>query len=137
MFYAKFFEFEEFSIVPFFCGSIQPQHTVLTNYYNFFQTSSLYFKFFPYSLGYDQSSYDYFPKKDRIYYPDLSDIRRRRLAEISHEKKNNKAVFKGGLISEDILMVRYCQNVQPKIIKIPQNKYGQYAQLAKTIGGTY
>ena len=50
-------------------------------------------------LGYDQSSYDYFPKKDRIYYPDLSDIRRRRLAEIGHEKKNNKAVFKGGLIS--------------------------------------
>ena len=73
-------------------------------YYNSFQTSSIYFIFFPYSLGYDQSSYDYFPKKDRIYYPDLSDIRRRRLAEISHEKKNNKAVFKGGLISEDILM---------------------------------
>jgi hypothetical protein len=29
LFYAKFFEFEEFSIVPFFCSSIQPQHTVL------------------------------------------------------------------------------------------------------------
>ena len=28
LFYAKFFEFEEFSIVPFFCSSIQPQHTV-------------------------------------------------------------------------------------------------------------
>jgi hypothetical protein len=61
-------------------------------------------------LGYDQSSYDYFPKKDRIYYPDLSDIRRRRLAEIGHEKKNNKAVFKGVLISEGILMVRVLGN---------------------------
>ena len=29
LFYAKFFEFEEFSIVPFFCSSIQPQHTVI------------------------------------------------------------------------------------------------------------
>ena len=29
LFYAKFFEFEESSIVPFFCSSIQPQHTVL------------------------------------------------------------------------------------------------------------
>jgi hypothetical protein len=28
LFYAKFFEFEEFSIGPFFCSSIQPQHTV-------------------------------------------------------------------------------------------------------------
>ena len=28
LFYAKFFEFEEFSMVPFFCSSIQPQHTV-------------------------------------------------------------------------------------------------------------
>jgi hypothetical protein len=28
LFYAKFFEFEEFSIEPFFCSSIQPQHTV-------------------------------------------------------------------------------------------------------------
>ena len=28
LFYAKFFEFEEFSIKPFFCISIQPQHTV-------------------------------------------------------------------------------------------------------------
>jgi hypothetical protein len=28
LFYAKFFEFEEFSIVPFFSNSIQPQHTV-------------------------------------------------------------------------------------------------------------
>ena len=28
LFYAKFFEFEEFSIVPFFCSSIQPEHTV-------------------------------------------------------------------------------------------------------------
>jgi hypothetical protein len=26
--YAKSFEFEEFSIVPFFLSSIQPQHTV-------------------------------------------------------------------------------------------------------------
>jgi hypothetical protein len=29
LFYAKFSEFEEFSIVPFFCSSIQPQHTVV------------------------------------------------------------------------------------------------------------
>ena len=70
------------------------------------QTSTLYFEKNSQSLGYDQSSYDYFPKKDRIYYPDLSDIRRRRLAEIGHEKKNNKAVFKGGLILEDILRVK-------------------------------
>ena len=28
LFYAKVFEFEEFSIEPFFCSSIQPQHTV-------------------------------------------------------------------------------------------------------------
>ena len=28
LFYAKFFGFEEFSIEPFFCSSIQPQHTV-------------------------------------------------------------------------------------------------------------
>jgi hypothetical protein len=28
LFYAKFFEFEEFTIGPFFCSSIQPQHTV-------------------------------------------------------------------------------------------------------------
>ena len=28
LFYAKFFELEEFSIEPFFCSSIQPQHTV-------------------------------------------------------------------------------------------------------------
>ena len=28
LFYAKCFEFEEFYIVPFFCSSIQPQHTV-------------------------------------------------------------------------------------------------------------
>ena len=31
LFYAKFFEFEEFSIVPFFCNSIQPQHTMLSS----------------------------------------------------------------------------------------------------------
>jgi hypothetical protein len=30
LFYTKFFEFEEFSIEPFFCSSIQPQHTVFT-----------------------------------------------------------------------------------------------------------
>ena len=42
------------------------------------------------------SGYDYFPDKDRIYYPDLSDIRRRRqLAEMKNiNKKNNKGVFK-------------------------------------------
>jgi hypothetical protein len=28
LFCAKYFEFEEFTIVPFFCSSIQPQHTV-------------------------------------------------------------------------------------------------------------
>ena len=28
LFYAKFFEFEEFSIESFFCSSIQPQHAV-------------------------------------------------------------------------------------------------------------
>ena len=28
LFDAKFFEFEEFSIEPFFCSSIQPQHAV-------------------------------------------------------------------------------------------------------------
>ena len=28
LFYANFFEFEEFFIIPFFCSSIQPQHTV-------------------------------------------------------------------------------------------------------------
>ena len=28
LFYAKFFEFEEFSIEPFFCSSIQSQHAV-------------------------------------------------------------------------------------------------------------
>jgi hypothetical protein len=28
LFYAKFFEFEEFSTVPFFCSSFQPLHTV-------------------------------------------------------------------------------------------------------------
>ena len=28
LFDAKFFEFEEFSIEPFFLGSIQPQHAV-------------------------------------------------------------------------------------------------------------
>ena len=31
LFYAKFFEFEEFSIEPFFRSSFQPQHTVLNN----------------------------------------------------------------------------------------------------------
>jgi hypothetical protein len=34
LFYAKFFEFEEFSIEPFFCSSIQPQHTVYSNFLN-------------------------------------------------------------------------------------------------------
>ena len=29
LFYAKFFEFEEFSIVPFFYSSIQPKHAVV------------------------------------------------------------------------------------------------------------
>jgi hypothetical protein len=29
LFYAKFFELEEFSIEPFFCSSIQPQHTCI------------------------------------------------------------------------------------------------------------
>jgi hypothetical protein len=28
LFYAKFFEFEEFSLPPFFLGSILPQHAV-------------------------------------------------------------------------------------------------------------
>ena len=28
LFYAKFFEFEEFSIEPFFCSSIKPQQAV-------------------------------------------------------------------------------------------------------------
>ena len=28
LFYAKYFDFEEFSIPPVFCSSIQPQHTV-------------------------------------------------------------------------------------------------------------
>ena len=31
LFYAKFFEFEEFSIAPFFCISIQPQHAVASS----------------------------------------------------------------------------------------------------------
>ena len=31
LFDAKFFEFEEFTIAPFFCSSIQPQHTVQNN----------------------------------------------------------------------------------------------------------
>ena len=52
----------------------------------------------------------------------MSDIRRRRLAEIGHEKKNNKAVFKGVLISKGILMVRVIGN---EISTCHDMNYGQ------------
>ena len=35
LFDAKFFEFEEFSIVPFFYSSIQPQHAVVEDFNSF------------------------------------------------------------------------------------------------------
>jgi hypothetical protein len=43
LFWAKLFEFEEFSIGPFFCSSIQPQHTVGGLHTNLNHEKSYYF----------------------------------------------------------------------------------------------